>query len=58
MCGKHEIAKSEKRDALRVAARVGFEALDRGEFKEFANITDLEAYLHDFGEGVISSSYK
>jgi antitoxin ParD1/3/4 len=58
MCGKHEIAKSEKRGALRVAARVGFEALDRGEFKEFGNIADLEAYLHDLGEGVISGSYK
>ena len=58
MCGKHEIERSEKRDALRVAARVGFEALDRGEFKEFANMDDLEAYLHDLGEGVISRSYK
>jgi antitoxin ParD1/3/4 len=40
--------------ALREAARVGVGALDRGELKEFANIEDLQAYLNDLSEKVIS----
>jgi antitoxin ParD1/3/4 len=39
---------------LRKAAAVGFGALDRGEFKEFGSIDDLNAYLHDLSEKVIS----
>jgi antitoxin ParD1/3/4 len=39
---------------LRKAAAVGFGALDRGEFKEFSSIDDLNAYLHDLSEKVIS----
>jgi antitoxin ParD1/3/4 len=40
--------------ALQAAARVGVGALDRGEFKEFASIEDLQAYLNDLSEKVIS----
>ena len=40
--------------ALRAAARVGVGALDRGEFKEFGNVGDLQAYLNDLSEKVIS----
>ena len=36
--------------ALRKAARAGFSALDRGEFKEFKSIDDLEAFLNDLSE--------
>jgi antitoxin ParD1/3/4 len=45
-----------KLKALRAAARVGTAALDRGEFKEFENIEDLQAYLNDLSEKVISST--
>lgn len=45
-----------KLKALRAAARVGVSALDRGEFKEFATIGDLQAYLNDLSEKVISGT--
>ena len=40
--------------ALKAAARVGVGAFDRGEFKEFGTIEDLQAYLNDLSEKVIS----
>jgi antitoxin ParD1/3/4 len=43
-----------KLEALREAARVGIAALDRGEFKEFNDIEELETYLNDLSEKVIS----
>jgi antitoxin ParD1/3/4 len=43
-----------KLKALRAAARVGVGALDRGEFKEFGTVEDLQAYLNDLSEKVIS----
>lgn len=42
--------------ALRAAARVGAGALDRGEFKEFADIEELQTYLNGLSEKVISGS--
>jgi antitoxin ParD1/3/4 len=45
-----------KLEVLREAARVGIAALDRGEFKEFENIEDLQSYLDDLSEKVISST--
>ena len=42
--------------ALREAARIGIAALDRGEFKEFERIEDLQAYLNDLSEKVISKT--
>jgi antitoxin ParD1/3/4 len=39
---------------LREAVGVGFGALDRGEFKEFDSIDDLQAYLNGVSEEVIS----
>ena len=42
--------------ALRAAARVGVGALDQGEFKEFRNIEDLQAYLNELSEKVISKA--
>jgi antitoxin ParD1/3/4 len=47
---------AEKLEVLREAARVGIAALDRGEFKEFENIEDLQSYLDDLSEKVISST--
>src|SRR5712671_1480042 len=55
---QREAEDAAKLDALREAARVGFEALDRGEFREFGSADELEAYLHDFSEQVISRSVK
>jgi antitoxin ParD1/3/4 len=45
-----------KLEVLRQAARVGVEALDRGEFKEFENIEELRTYLNDLSEKVISGT--
>lgn len=39
---------------LRAAARVGIDALERGEFKEFETAGDLHACLNDLSEKVIS----
>jgi antitoxin ParD1/3/4 len=39
---------------LRDAAHIGFAALDRGEFREFASAEELSAYLRDLSEQVIS----
>jgi antitoxin ParD1/3/4 len=41
-------------EALRTAARAGISALDRGEFKEFGNIEDLQAYLNGLSDKIIS----
>jgi antitoxin ParD1/3/4 len=51
---QREADDASKLKALRAAARVGVDTLDRGEFKEFRNIQDLQAYLYDFSEKVIS----
>ena len=48
-----DIAKLE---VLREAARTGIAALDRGEFKEFENIEDLQSYLNGLSEKVISGT--
>jgi antitoxin ParD1/3/4 len=51
---QREAENAVKLKSLRAAARVGLRALDRGEFKEFQNIEDLEAYLNDLSDSVIS----
>jgi antitoxin ParD1/3/4 len=50
---QREAEDATKLKALREAARVGVAALDRGEFKEFESIEDLQAYLNDLSEKVI-----
>jgi antitoxin ParD1/3/4 len=45
-----------KLEVLRQAAHVGVAALERGEFKEFENIEDLQNYLNDLSEKVISGA--
>jgi len=42
--------------ALRQAARVGLDALDRGEFKEFKDVDDLERYLNKITEPIVRKS--
>ena len=58
MVEQREAEDATKLTALREAARVGAAALDRGEFKEFDNIDDLESYLNDLSEKIISKSGK
>ena len=53
---QREAEDASKLKALRAAARVGVGALDRCEFKEFRNIEDLQAYLNDLSEKVISKA--
>lgn len=53
---QREAEDEGKLKALRAAARVGVSALDLGEFKEFESILDLQAYLSDLSEKVISKT--
>ncbi len=54
MVEQREAEDAAKLQVLREAAQVGVDALERGEFKEFDSIADLEAYLNDLSEKVIS----
>jgi antitoxin ParD1/3/4 len=51
---QREAEDASKLRALRAAARAGVRALDRGDFKEFRNIEELQTYLNDLSEKVIS----
>jgi antitoxin ParD1/3/4 len=51
---QREAEDAAKLEVLREAARAGTAALDRGEFKEFNDIEELETYLNDLSEKVIS----
>jgi len=51
---QREAEDAGKLRVLRAAARVGVGALDRGEFKEFRSVEDLQTYLNDLSEKVIS----
>jgi antitoxin ParD1/3/4 len=53
---QREAEDAGKLKALRAAARLGFGSLERGEFKEFRTIEDLQAYLTDLSEKVISGT--
>ncbi|TAI63252.1 type II toxin-antitoxin system ParD family antitoxin [Bradyrhizobium sp. Leo170] len=53
---QREAEDAGKLKALRAAARLGVGALDRGEFKEFRNIEDLQAHLNELSEKVISGT--
>jgi len=44
--------------ALREAARVGVDALERGQFKEFENVEDLCTYLNDLAAEVIYKTFE
>ena len=55
---RREAHEKRKLEALREAARLGFGAIDRGEFKEFDDVSDLEDYLNKLGEQVISKAAK
>jgi len=53
---QREAEEAAKLEVLRQAARVGTAALDRREFKEFESIQDLQTYLNDLSEKVISGT--
>jgi antitoxin ParD1/3/4 len=53
---QREAEDAAKLEVLRQAAAVGFGALDRGEFREFDSIDDLQAYLNGLSEKVISGA--
>jgi len=53
---QREAEDAVKLEVLREAAGVGFDALDRGEFKEFEKIEDLQTYLNNLSEKVISGT--
>jgi antitoxin ParD1/3/4 len=53
---QRETEEAAKLEALREAARIGASALDRGEWKEFDSIADLQTYLNDLSDKVISST--
>ncbi len=55
---QHKTPKAASTKALREAARVGLEALDRGEFKEFDHVDDLRTYLNRLSEEIISRARK
>ena len=51
---QREAEDAAKLKTLRKAAGVGFGALDRGEFKEFDSIDDLQTYLNAVSEKITS----
>ena len=51
---RREAEDTGKLKALQAAARAGVGALDRGDFKEFGNIEELQTYLIDLSEKAIS----
>jgi antitoxin ParD1/3/4 len=55
---QRQAEEASKLKALRAAARIGVAALDRGDFEEFENIEDLQAYLNELSEKVFSRTIK
>jgi antitoxin ParD1/3/4 len=53
---QREAEEAAKLKELRKAAQAGIAALDRGEFKEFESIEDLQAYLRDLSKKMTSGS--
>ena len=53
---QREAEAAAKLAVLRKAVRSGFRALDRGEYKEFERIEDLETFLNNISEKVISGA--
>ena len=51
---QREAENAAKLKVLRKAARAGFDALDRGEFREFDSTDDLQAYMNAVSDKIIS----
>jgi antitoxin ParD1/3/4 len=52
---QREAEDAAKLEALRQAAKVGFDAIDRGEYKEFDDPQALREYLNEVAEQAIAS---
>jgi len=55
---RREAKEAAKLEALRSAAQVGFTALERGEYKEFADASALTAHLDRIADRVASGAKK
>ena len=53
---QREAEDAAKLKVLRRAVGAGFGALDRGEFKQFDSIDDLQAYLNAVSEKIIAGA--
>jgi antitoxin ParD1/3/4 len=53
-----EAAEKAKLEALRAAAQVGFSAVDRGEFTEFADASAMISRLDRIADEVVAGSTK
>lgn len=51
-----ESIEAEKLEALRAAARLGADAIARGEYEDFADADALVAFLDDYGNKIISGA--
>jgi antitoxin ParD1/3/4 len=51
---QREAENDAKLAALRRAAEIGIEALEKGQSKHFANIADLVTHVNDLGSKVIA----
>ena len=49
-----EVEESAKIEALRAATQIGVASLDRGEFKEFADVSSLIFYLNSIASKIIA----
>ncbi len=53
-----EAEEKAKLDALRAAAQVGFDALDRGEFAEFSDASALISHLDRIADKAVAGATK
>lgn len=51
-----EAEEAAKLEALRSAARVGLEAIERGDYQEFPDGASLSRYLQDVAQSVLSET--
>ena len=58
LLARREAHEKGKLEALREAARLGLGALERGEYKEFEDVADLEDYINKISDQVISKAAK
>jgi hypothetical protein len=49
-------AESQKLHALQNAARIGFDAIERGEYRQFDNVGDLSDYLRRLSDEIIDAA--
>ncbi|WP_330082529.1 type II toxin-antitoxin system ParD family antitoxin [Methylocystis iwaonis] len=53
---RREVEEAAKLEALRAAAQVGLDALERGEFREFGEASQLIAYLDQLKDDTVSGA--